>query len=105
MQSESAVTQDGIRECMLPHQGRLLHIGPKAQAKSNANANTSRLMDAPEEDADCQQVWQPNGLCQTQQHIQHQTDQQTEANEPRTDGQQQGLTTRHDHGVLPFVAA
>jgi hypothetical protein len=57
---------------MLTQQGRVLNIHPQTEYECSGHANAAGLVDAPKENADRQNIWQPKGLRQTQQHAEQQ---------------------------------
>jgi hypothetical protein len=57
---------------MLTQQGRVLNIHPQAQYECSGHANSVRLVNAPKENADSQNIWNPKGLRQTKQHAEQQ---------------------------------
>ena len=89
---------------MLTQQGRVQNIYPQAKNESSGHANSARLVDTPKENTNSQKIWQPKGLGQSKQHVNHQGYKKAHSDEPRANRQQQGLTATHDHGGLPLLA-
>jgi len=50
----------------------VLNIHPQTEYECSGHANAAGLVDAPKENADRQNIWQPKGLRQTQQHAEQQ---------------------------------